>query len=88
MLSNDDELSKLVQFRIQPRRQSEESRFEMVLEYQGPDEDTLEFLRSNHSLWLQNPSLFWICPSPALADSFDPQAQIVHRYLQNIHDSA
>jgi hypothetical protein len=57
----------------------------MVLQYQGPDEETLSVLRSSHSLWLQDPSSFWMWPATCLAD---PQAQIVDYYLRTKIDNA
>lgn len=88
MLSADDELSNMVEFRVQPKGKNDEARFEKVLQYQRTDEETLAVLRDNHSPWLENPSAFWLCQAPALAGPFDPQAQIVNRYLHTNSDGA
>ena len=87
MLSNDDELSKLVPFRVQPKGQNDKSRLALLMQYQGPDEDTLSLLRDKHDSWLDNPSSFWT-PAPVLAGASDPQAEIVNYYLQNDRDTA
>ena len=88
MLSNDNELSKLVPFRVQPKGKYDKARLELLMQYQGPDEDTLSLLRDNHHRWLQNPSSFWICPELVMAGVSDPQAEIVSRYLQHDRDNA
>lgn len=88
VLSNDDELAKMVKYQVRERGQNEKNRLIKVLQFRGPDKDTSDLLRDNHQQWLQDPSMFWRRPPLLSADSSDPQAQIIGPFLQTSRDDA
>jgi hypothetical protein len=88
VLSNDEELAKMVKYRVQERGHNEKNRLARVLQFQGPDDDTIEVLRNNHQQWLQDPSMFWRRPSLLPVDPSDAQARIIAPFLQTIRDHA
>jgi hypothetical protein len=88
MFLADKELSKLVPFQIREKGQDDKARVEIVMQHEGTDAETIEILRLNHNRWLQDPSSFWICPPMMQTGHYDPQAQIVSRYLQTNSDNA
>ena len=88
VLSNDEELAKLVKYRVQERGHNEKNRLARVLQFRGPDNDTIEVLHNNRQQWLQDPSMFWGRPSLLLVDSSDAQARILAPFLQTIRDHA
>jgi hypothetical protein len=84
-LSNDVELSQKVGFRMGC---NDRSRLAKVQEFKGPDPDTTKVLNDNHHHWFQDPSAFWILPSPLVTDSTNPEVKIVGRFLQtNLSDA-
>lgn len=88
VLANDKELAKMVKYRVDERGHKEKNRLARVLQFRGPDKDTIDVLRNNHQQWLQDPSMFWRRPPLLLTDSSDPQAQIIGPYLQTSRDDA
>lgn len=88
LLSNDEKLSKMVQYQVKERGANDKSRVKKVLQFQGTDPDTLELLRVYHEGWLQNPATFWVRPLPLLVDPTDVQEEILCSYLQTIRDDA
>lgn len=88
LLSNDDKLSKMVQYRVKKRGANDKARVEKVLQFQGTDPDTLALLRGHHDGWLQDPASFWIRPEPLMIDPTNAQEEILCCYLQTIRDDA
>ena len=88
MLLHDDELWKLVHYRVEKKGQREKARLDRLFQYDKIDKDTKEILGENHCYWMEHPSAFWNRPSPLVMNSFDPQIQIVGRYLQTHRDNA
>jgi hypothetical protein len=88
LLSNDEKLSKMVQYRVKKRGANDESRVEKVMQFQGPDPDTVELLRDHHDGWLQNPASFWVRPLPLMITPTDAQEEILSCYLQTTLDDA
>ena len=78
----------MVKYQIKERGANDQSRFNKVLQFQGPDSDTLAILHDNHNEWLQNPASFWIRPLPAIFGQLDPQQNILCCYLQTVVDDA
>ena len=88
LLSNDERLSKMVQYQVKERGANDKSRLEKVLQFQGPDPDTLALLRDHHEGWLQNPASFWVRPLPLMVDPTNAQEEILCCYLQTMLDDA
>jgi len=92
LLSKDEQLSKLVQYRVKERGANEKARLQKVLQYQGPDPDTIAVLRDHHDQWLFDPAQFWVRPLPVVANSMGhsigPQENILICYLQTMRDDA
>jgi hypothetical protein len=88
LLSNDAKLSKIVQYQVKERGANDKSRVKKVLQFRGPDPDTLALLRDHHDGWLQNPASFWVRPLPLLVNPTDAQEEILCCYLQTICDDA
>jgi len=82
----------MVQYRVKERGANEKARLEKLLQYQGPDADTVAVLRDYHDYWLHNPAQFWVRPSPVVANPIGhpigPQENILVCYLQTIRDDA
>ena len=88
LLLSDDDLSKLVDYRVQEKGQSDKARLEKVFQIKAVDKETQDLLRENSKKWMEDPSTFWDHQLPTVANSLDPQVQIVHRYLQPHGDTA
>jgi hypothetical protein len=88
LLSNDEKLSKMVQYQVKERGANDKSRVEKVLKFQGPDPDTLTLLRDHHDGWLENPASFWVRPLPFMINPTNAQEEILCCYLQTILDDA
>jgi len=88
LLSNDEKLSKMVQYQVKERGANDKSRLEKVFQFQGTDPDTLALLRDYHEGWLQNPASFWVRPLPLFVGPTDVQEEILCSYLQTIRDDA
>jgi hypothetical protein len=88
LLSNDEKLSKMVQYQVKERGANDKSRVERVLQFQGTDPDTLALLRDHHDGWLQDPASFWIRPLPLLINPTNVQEEILNSYLQTVRDDA
>ena len=87
-LSEDKELSKMVPYRITERGQNETSRRNALLQYDGPDVDTVNLLDDNYEEWTRHPAFFWSNPTPKAVDPNNPQAYIVNQYLQTFRNEA
>jgi hypothetical protein len=86
MLSTNQELAKLVPFRVVRRGANERARVTKALQ-SNICEDTVAVLHDNHQRWIQDPAAFWTGPSPCSVDSPDPHVQIVARSLQATSDN-
>jgi hypothetical protein len=91
MLSADQELAKLVPYRVVRKGANERARVAKALQSKIC-EDTVAALHDNHQRWMQDPSAFWTGPLPRSVDSpdthvQDPHVQIVARNLQTNPDN-
>jgi hypothetical protein len=88
LLLSDDDLSKLVDYRVQEKGQGDKARLEKIFQYKAVDKETQDLLRENSKQWKEDPSIFWDHNLPTVPNSLDPQGQMVHRYLQSHGDTA
>ncbi len=71
----------MIPYQVKRKGQKEIDRYNKLLRYKGPDEETIELLEKESYVWLQNPSSFWNRSSRPNLDNMDPQAQIVGCFL-------
>ena len=78
-----DGLSSRIPLSIKEKGENEIVRLSNLLQYTGPDIETLGVLATFHKTWLQDPPQFWKLPSEGDLDQIcNPQAQIVGYYLR------
>jgi arginine deiminase len=82
IMAENDNLSKKVRYSITERGQKEKDRLTKLLEYRGPDEQTINVLDQHKEEWMKDPSHFWILPLPQNLYSLNPRAQIVGCFLE------
>ena len=81
----------MVDYTVKERGQQDKARFQKLLNFQGPDHDTLSLLEERAADWSLHPLSFWERPLGGASDaqiSLNPQAQIVSCYLQSNRDDA
>ncbi|KKY27258.1 hypothetical protein UCRPC4_g01159 [Phaeomoniella chlamydospora] len=88
LMSCDNELSKMVGYSVKERNENDKKRLAKLLDYKGPDDDTLAVLEKHRDQWLRDPYSFWIRPSPRVIESLNPEVYIVGCYLQTHRDDA
>ena len=88
ILNSDVALSGRVRFQVKEKGLNERRRYEKLLEYQGPDEETVNLLERNHERWLADPAQFWRRPAAPDLSTMDPRAQIIGCFLHTRSDDA
>jgi hypothetical protein len=80
-LAADTALSKELPFNLSRKGEKESRQYGMLLNYMGPDSDTITVLLQHHDDWINNPWRFWQGPTSPDLSHLAPQAQIVGRYM-------
>lgn len=89
LLERDKELARHLGFKVQPKNHGDKNRLLKFAEYSGPDNDTLELLKTHAHNWYHQPLQFWGNSLAVECDvSIDPQEQIYKAFLQSTHDHA
>ncbi|KIW58025.1 hypothetical protein PV05_02577 [Exophiala xenobiotica] len=88
VLAEDEDISKLVRYKVKERGENDRTRLAKIFEFMGPDDDTLNLLNSNISAWTTDPAAFWMRPAPCFLGHIAAQAQIVGCYIQSERDDA
>lgn len=88
IISENDNLSKNIRYSITERGQKEKDRLRKLLDYPGPDGQTLNVLEQHNEEWMKDPSHFWILPLPQNLHSLNPRTQIVGCFLEAKDDDA
>ena len=88
LLMNDNQLSQKVMFNVRPKGDQDKIRLAKLLDFQGPDLETVKLLEDHCNLWLQNPRSIWERPSSLNLIHLDPQTQVVGYFLQTLHGDA
>ncbi|KAK5030185.1 hypothetical protein LTR13_008203 [Exophiala sideris] len=81
-LNSSEQLSAAVKYKLTEKGQNERSRFSKLLNYEGPEEATLELLRREKERWFNRPATFWLKGVPTFPSLHERQAHIVGIYLQ------
>ena len=83
IISERTGLSSRIPLSIKEKGENERARLNNLLQYAGPDKETLRVLDAFQNAWLEDPTQFWRTPSSGYLDQFpSPQAEIVGYYLQ------
>ncbi|KAK5069404.1 hypothetical protein LTR51_008654 [Lithohypha guttulata] len=81
ILKSDRELHRRVPYSISTRAQREQSNPGPLMSYEGPEEETVAELASNHCSWLHNPASFWQTQATPDFDQLMPEAQMVGLFM-------
>ncbi|KAK5270048.1 hypothetical protein LTR99_008485 [Exophiala xenobiotica] len=88
VLAGDEDISKLVRYKVKERGENDRTRLGKILDFVGPDEDTLHLLSTKISAWTTDPAAFWMRPVPCFLGQIAAPAQIVGCYIQSKRDDA
>ena len=78
-----------MRYNVKEQGENERNRLARILDFQGPDHDTLMVLDRNFDNWSACPESFWIRPAHHDdLNSIQPQAHIVGLYIQTQCDDA
>ena len=88
ILRDDSQLSQMVMFNVKPKGSQDKARLRKLLDFQGPELETIKLLENCGSLWLEYPRNFWRRPIPSNLTHLDPQTQVVGYFLPTIQDDA
>jgi len=81
ILKRNNELSETIPYQVRRKGQKEADRYNKLLSYKGPDDETIQLLEREGNSWIHNPSSFWVRPSRPSLEYMNPQAQIVGCFL-------
>lgn len=81
-------LFKRAPYVIKERAANDKARFQRLLDFQGPDKDTLKLLQANGDKWIANPSKLLDSPAALGSAGLQPQARIVMCYQSTVRSDA
>jgi hypothetical protein len=71
-------------FSMSVRAANDKRRHERLLQFEGPDPDTVQLLCENLDDWEQNPALFWTHASPSLSSDLLMGIAMFYRRVNQI----
>lgn len=83
IFSQNDGLSKKVKFNIKERGHAELVASSKILQYEGPDSETMLTLNQHSEQWFKDPSSFWKQPVGSRLNHLGPQAETAAYFLHN-----
>ncbi|KAK5947722.1 hypothetical protein OHC33_011260 [Knufia fluminis] len=81
VLQSDKELRKNVPLTISMKNQGNEKSYQGLLQYEGPEDETVTELAINHQWWSVHPASFWQAQLAPDLSHLGPEAQIVGCYM-------
>ncbi|KAK5949269.1 hypothetical protein OHC33_009622 [Knufia fluminis] len=88
ILKEREQLASHVDFDLNQKGAKDQKRWAKLLNYSGPDRDTLVLLAEHAEQWLREPSTFWTWPRPPNLSTLPAPAQIIGCFLETESDSA
>lgn len=71
----------MVQYRVFSRGQKDKTRRTKLVDYEGPDEITVNLLEAKHTLWMHEPNHFWEPARKLKVDWNGPLERAIACYL-------
>ncbi|KAF2719591.1 hypothetical protein K431DRAFT_305034 [Polychaeton citri CBS 116435] len=66
---------------IKERNANDTKRYDKLLQYSGPDQESLEYLASNYQQWIEDPKTFWAHQTPTVQGVTEAHARITNTYI-------
>ena len=81
VLQSDKELRTIVPLTVSSKNHRSENSYQGLLQYGGPEEETINELAMNHQWWSVDPASFWHAQLGPDLSRLGPEAQIVGCYI-------